>query len=101
MVDEGKGNLGVRVFFVWGATCGASALFAWIYVPETRGLTLEQVDMMMSEVPAYRSKGWEPRDTFAQEYGTRKNETPSFTSRPCTAMDGKLQTEESFIEMNS
>lgn len=81
----------------------ASALFAWIFVPETRGLTLEQVDTMMQEVPAYRSKGWEPRDTFSHEFGSAKDDTgpPYASSRPCTAMEGKMQTEESFIEMNS
>lgn len=103
MVDEDKGNLGVRVFFVWGVTCLASGLFAWIFVPETRGLTLEQVDTMMQEVPAYQSKGWEPRDTFSQEFGTTNygGRSPYAPSRPGTALDcGKVQTEESFIEMN-
>jgi hypothetical protein len=44
LVDRDKGDLGVKVFFIWGSTCAICAVFAWYFVPETRGLTLEQVD---------------------------------------------------------
>lgn len=60
MVDEDKGNLGSKVFFVWGATCALCAVFAWALVPETKGLALEQVDRMLDEVSPRKSAGWVP-----------------------------------------
>ena len=45
------------------------AAFVWFFVPETKGLSLEQVDKMMSEVSARNSAGWVPHDTFTQEMG--------------------------------
>ncbi|KAK3683118.1 hypothetical protein LTR37_020556 [Vermiconidia calcicola] len=71
IVDENHGNLGGRVFFVWGSTCAACAVFAWLFVPETKGLTLEQVDKMMEEVSAIRSSQWRVHDTFVHEMGAK------------------------------
>lgn len=49
MVDPAYGNLGAKVFFIWGGLCGCSIFWAYFFVPETRGLTLEQVDKMMGK----------------------------------------------------
>jgi hypothetical protein len=49
MIDPGYGNLGSKVFFIWGGLCACSVFWAYFFVPETRGLTLEQVDKMMGE----------------------------------------------------
>lgn len=46
LVDYDKADLGVKVFFIWGSTCALCAIFAWLFVPETRGLTLEQVEQV-------------------------------------------------------
>lgn len=46
LVDYDKADLGVKVFFIWGSTCALCAVFAWLFVPETRGLTLEQVEQV-------------------------------------------------------
>lgn len=113
VVDADKGALGVKVFFVWGTTCAFCALFAWYFVPETKGLTLEQVcvlpphggtlltdgcifqvDQMMDEVPAYESKNWRPNDTFSEHFDSVK-------SRPSTSEEVHLaMTPQSFIEMH-
>ncbi|KAI7478306.1 general substrate transporter [Hortaea werneckii] len=78
MTDEGKGGLGVRVFFVWGALCATCAGFAYAFVPETRGLTLEQVDRMMEEVSARRSDKWQSREDWARDLSRESaNELPS------------------------
>ena len=77
MVDKDAGNLGSKVFFVWGSTCIICAIFAYTLVPETKGLSLEQVDKMMEEtVPATSSK-WRPHDTFAHEMGMDKGQSPT------------------------
>ncbi|CAF0738107.1 unnamed protein product [Adineta steineri] len=48
MVDSDKGNLGSKVFFVWGSTCVGCLLFAFFCIWETKGLSLEQVDYLVS-----------------------------------------------------
>lgn len=38
-----------------------------VFVPETKGLTLEQVDKMMEETTPRTSRKWKPHSTFADE----------------------------------
>lgn len=42
-------NLGVKVFFIWGAACIGCFLFTFFCVPELKGLSLEQVDILFRE----------------------------------------------------
>jgi hypothetical protein len=65
MVGEDRGNLKSSVFFVWGGLCTAAFVYAWFLVPETKGLTLEQVDRMMEESTPRTSSKWKPTRTFA------------------------------------
>ncbi|KAI0372752.1 general substrate transporter [Pilatotrama ljubarskyi] len=44
--DPGDANLGVKVFFIWGSTCAGCVLFTYFCIPETKGLSLEQVDLL-------------------------------------------------------
>jgi sugar porter (SP) family MFS transporter len=67
MVDSDKGNLKTKVFFVWGATCTTCVFFAYFFVPETKGLSLEQVDRMLEETTPRNSSKWVPHDTFAAQ----------------------------------
>ncbi|KAI1793556.1 MFS monosaccharide transporter [Ganoderma leucocontextum] len=48
LVNSGPGNanLGVKVFFIWGSTCAGCAVFTYFCIPETKGLSLEQVDLL-------------------------------------------------------
>ncbi|KAI0820337.1 MFS monosaccharide transporter [Trametes gibbosa] len=48
LVNEGPGNagLGVKVFFIWGSTCAGCFIFTYFCIPETKGLSLEQVDLL-------------------------------------------------------
>lgn len=43
----GEGDLKSSVFFVWGALCFSAFIYAYFLVPETKGLSLEQVDKMV------------------------------------------------------
>ncbi|TIA27670.1 monosaccharide transporter, partial [Aureobasidium pullulans] len=72
MVDPDKGNLGPKVFFVWGTLCTCACIYAYFLVPETKGLSLEQVDKMLEEVNPRNSAGWKPTTTFANEMGLTK-----------------------------
>ena len=60
-------KLGSKVFFMWGSLCVVSFLFAFFFVPETKGLTLEQVDKMLEESTPHTSSKWKPHSTFAAE----------------------------------
>lgn len=63
MVDEDKGNLGSNVFFIWGGFNMACFFFAWYFIYETKGLSLEQVDELYENVSkAWRSKSFTPSE---------------------------------------
>lgn len=69
MVGTDEGNLGAKVFFVWGALCVGCFVYAYFLIPETKGLSLEQVDRMLEETNARNSSKWVPHSTFAAEMG--------------------------------
>ena len=48
LVDDqpGDANLGSKVFFIWGATCFCCIIFTYFCIPETKGLSLEQIDLL-------------------------------------------------------
>ncbi|KAJ5588576.1 hypothetical protein N7537_011254 [Penicillium hordei] len=65
--NPGEANMRSSVFFVWGSLCAACFVYAYFLVPETKGLSLEQVDKMMEESTPRTSSKWRPHSTFAQE----------------------------------
>lgn len=67
MVGEDRGNMKSSVFFVWGVLCTCALIYAYFLVPETKGLSLEQVDKMMEEVSPRQSAKWKPTSTFASQ----------------------------------
>lgn len=67
--EPGDANLGAKVFFLWGSLCCVSVAFAYFFVPEMKGLTLEQVDRLLEETTARNSSKWRPQTTFASEMG--------------------------------
>lgn len=62
-------DLGPKVFFLWGSLCGTCFVYAYFLIPETKGLTLEQVDRMLEETTPMTSSKWVPHSTFAAEMG--------------------------------
>ncbi|KAF8515074.1 general substrate transporter [Gautieria morchelliformis] len=63
LVLPGKGNadLGAKVFFIWGSTCLGCLVFTYFCIPETKGLALEQIDILYANATprnsvAYRNK---------------------------------------------
>ncbi|KAJ5375658.1 hypothetical protein N7517_007664 [Penicillium concentricum] len=69
MTDADKGNLGAKIFFIWGSLCACAFVYTYFLIPETKGLTLEQVDKMMEETTPRTSAKWKPSTTFAAEVG--------------------------------
>jgi len=77
MVNTDKGNLGAKVFFIWGSTCAICFIYAYFLVYETKGLSLEQVDKMMEESTPLTSAKWRATTTFASEMGLTEKGTLS------------------------
>lgn len=75
MVGKDQGNLGAKVFFIWGSLCTACFVYAYFLVPETKGLSLEQVDRMLEETTPRTSAKWKPTSTFAADMGLTKDGT--------------------------
>jgi len=62
-------NLGVKVFFIWGSTCLGCLVFTYFFIPETKGLSLEQIDLLYRESTIinseqYRRKILADNETF-------------------------------------
>jgi SP family sugar:H+ symporter-like MFS transporter len=74
LISNQRDNLGPRVFFLWGSLCTACFFYAYLLVPETKGLTLEQVDRMFEESTPMKSSKWVPHSTFAADMGFVKKE---------------------------
>ncbi|KAK3114536.1 hypothetical protein LTR53_007067 [Teratosphaeriaceae sp. CCFEE 6253] len=72
MVGTDQGNLKSNVFFIWGGLCTAAFVYAYFLIPETKGLSLEQVDKMMEETTPRTSAKWRPTTTFAQDMGMKE-----------------------------
>ncbi|KAF2755636.1 general substrate transporter [Pseudovirgaria hyperparasitica] len=75
MVGADEANLGPKVFFVWGSLCSLCFIYAYFLVPETKGLTLEQVDRMLEETTPRTSAKWVPHSTFAADMGLTEKGT--------------------------
>jgi len=69
MVNPDRGNLRSSVFFIWGGLCTCAFIYSYLLVPETKGLTLEQIDKMMEESTPRTSSKWKPTKTFAEQMG--------------------------------
>jgi MFS transporter, SP family, sugar:H+ symporter len=69
LVNYGPGdaNLQAKIFFIWFGCCFLCIAFVYFMIYETKGLTLEQIDELYSEVHiARKSVGWMPKTTFRE-----------------------------------
>jgi SP family sugar:H+ symporter-like MFS transporter len=69
MMGKDKANLGTKIFFLWGSLCIVCLAYAYLLIPETKGLSLEQVDRMFEESTPRNSSKWVPHSTYASEMG--------------------------------
>ncbi|TKA29018.1 hypothetical protein B0A50_03430 [Salinomyces thailandicus] len=74
MVAEDEGDLKSNVFFIWGGLCTCAFVYAYFLIPETKGLSLEQVDRMMEETTPRTSAKWRPHTTYAADMGMKGGE---------------------------
>ncbi|GFP54473.1 hypothetical protein ACSS6W_002276 [Trichoderma asperelloides] len=69
LVNYGKGyaNLQSKIFFVWFGACFICIAHVWFFIYETKGLSLEQVDQLYTEVSvARKSTKWSPTETWEE-----------------------------------
>ena len=52
-------------------------IYAYLLIPETKGLTLEQVDRMLEETTPMTSAKWVPHSTYAAEMGMTEKAAPN------------------------
>ncbi|KAJ4199944.1 Plasma membrane low glucose sensor [Fusarium falciforme] len=72
LVNYGKGyaNLQSKIFFVWFGACFLCIFFVYFFVYETKGLSLEEVELLYDEVSvASKSVHWKPSATMVQIQG--------------------------------
>ncbi|KIM44669.1 hypothetical protein M413DRAFT_34130, partial [Hebeloma cylindrosporum] len=57
LVNKQAGSAGLesKVFFIWGSTCFCCIIFTFLCIPETKGLSLEQIDLMYQNTTPVKS----------------------------------------------
>ncbi|KDE03657.1 hypothetical protein MVLG_05847 [Microbotryum lychnidis-dioicae p1A1 Lamole] len=82
LVDKrpGSAGLGSNVFWIWGGCCVLCTIFTFLCIPETRGLSLEQVDILYRNSTPVRSNAFRKRiiaenihDDDKEAYAAPKN----------------------------
>ncbi|KAJ6782138.1 hypothetical protein PWT90_11140 [Aphanocladium album] len=69
LVNYGKGsaNLQSKIFFVWFGACFLCIAFVYLFIYETKNLTLEEVDQLYEDVKfAPKSTSWRPTESWQQ-----------------------------------
>jgi SP family sugar:H+ symporter-like MFS transporter len=77
LVNKQKGSAGLqsKVFFIWGSTCAACFVFTYFFIPETKGLSLEQIDEMYQEVMPLNSYSFRRRLIEEGRFGVQRNDS--------------------------
>lgn len=75
-------HLAVKVFFIWGATCASCFFFAYFFIAETKGLSLEQIDLLYRESTIigsnkYRQRMLAENETFAHHETEKSDDEKS------------------------
>lgn len=88
---DGGTDLGPKIFFLWGSLCILCFVYAYFLVPETKGLTLEQVDRMLEETTPRTSAKWVPHSTYAADMGMTEKaiDVPHVEAEHVKAAPGK------------
>ena len=77
LVDFGKGNANLqsKIFFIWFGCCFICIAFVYCMIYETKGLSLEEVNMLYEEVSwAPNSTKWRPTETMKQHQASIANQ---------------------------
>jgi len=65
----GSAGLEAKVFFIWGTTCFCCIIFTYFCIPETKGLSLEQIDIMYQNTTPVKSLEYRRRLLAEEQHG--------------------------------
>lgn len=65
--------LEVKVFFIWGSTCACAGIFVFFFVPETKGLSLEEIDELYATTSPMKSHNFRPTHKFVDDVQLNNN----------------------------
>ncbi|KAL7412573.1 hexose transporter [Mrakia frigida] len=89
IVNTDGANLGPKICFVWAGFIAASYVFVLFLVPETKGLSIDQIDeLYLAHIPAWRSAGFvAPNLDIEQEIQSKParakhDETVNYKQKP-------------------
>ncbi|TFK39852.1 MFS monosaccharide transporter [Crucibulum laeve] len=68
-VAPGSAGLQSKVFFIWGSTCFCCIIFTFFCIPETKGLSLEQIDLMYQNTTPIKSLEYRRRLMAESNHG--------------------------------
>jgi hypothetical protein len=92
MVDSkasGGADLGTNIAFLWGGLNFACLAYVYFLIPETRGLTLEQVDELFEkQVTPRQSAKWVPTESYAEILRVNEKTTVEQTQQSGDRKDG-------------
>jgi hypothetical protein len=71
----------VKVFFLWGSTCLGCIIFAFFCIAETKGLSLEQVDILYLNTTPVRSTGYRKELLARDVHASQEPELQKLPSR--------------------
>ncbi|KAK2685876.1 hypothetical protein QWA68_015078 [Fusarium oxysporum] len=93
---EGYANLQSKIFFVWFGACFLCIAFVYFFIYETKGLSLEEVDLLYEEVSiASKSAQWKFSTTMRRiQSGTDAGEKDGI-SRGLSASHHEVNSSES------
>ncbi|PPQ64783.1 hypothetical protein CVT24_007869 [Panaeolus cyanescens] len=81
--EPGSAGLESKVFFIWGSTCFCCIIFTFLCIPETKGLSLEQIDVMYQNTTPIKSLEYRRR-LIAESANTE------YTNEKAEAIDSSL-----------
>lgn len=71
-------KIGTKYGFVFGSCCALGVLFIYFFVPETRGLSLENMDELWGDLwttglKPWQTLNWQPNITYAEKRRTERS----------------------------
>jgi len=104
LVNWGPGyaNLQSKIFFIWFGCCFLCIAFVYFFIYETKGLTLEEIDLLYTEVKSARkSTKWRPNDTWVHRQSlAHQGGLVDSEPKTGTAVDGDHSPGASHLEKN-
>ncbi|CAN8104762.1 unnamed protein product [Discula destructiva] len=88
-------NWGPKYAYIWAASCVVLAAWSWLFLPETMGRSLEQIDEMFEKrVPARKFKGFQAERANIDDLYERRTDSSTEDGIPTVERVGEPVQEE-------